>query len=79
VTGILTAAFGLALLLWVVWKLGIGIAEIAGDVRQVGWGLAVIVALGGLRFLLRAVSTHRTISGSETRSRQSSAVTLSAT
>jgi hypothetical protein len=54
--GILTVAGGLALLLAVVWKLGIGIAEIAADVRQVGWGLAAIVALGGLRFLLRAAA-----------------------
>jgi hypothetical protein len=56
ITGILFAAGGLALLLSVVWKLGIGIAEIAAYVRQVGWGLAAIVALGGLRFLLRAAA-----------------------
>jgi hypothetical protein len=52
--GILTALAGLALLVWVVWKAGP--AEIAADVRQVGWGLALIVAFGGLRFLLRAVA-----------------------
>ena len=54
ITGILTAGGGLALLVWVVWK--VGIAEIAADVRQVGWGLVAIVALGGLRFLLRAAA-----------------------
>ena len=56
ITGILTVAGGLALLPLVVWKLGIGIDEIVADVRQVGWGLAAIVALGGLRFLLRAAA-----------------------
>jgi len=34
----------------------VGVAEIAADVRQVGWGLALIVAIGGLRFLLRAAA-----------------------
>src|SRR5438105_12597346 len=53
-TGVVTALGGLALLVWVVMKAGP--AEIAADVRQVGWGLALIVALGGLRFLLRAVA-----------------------
>jgi hypothetical protein len=54
VTGVLTALAGLALLVWVVWF--VGPAEIAGDVRQVGWGVAVVIALGGLRFLLRALA-----------------------
>jgi hypothetical protein len=54
VTGVITAAGGLALLVWVV--LRVGVAEIAADVRQVGWGLAAIVAIGGLRFLLRAAA-----------------------
>jgi lysylphosphatidylglycerol synthase-like protein len=52
--GVLTAAGGLALLVWVVRR--VGVAEIAADVRQVGWGLAIIVAIGGLRFLLRAAA-----------------------
>jgi hypothetical protein len=39
---------------WVVVRVGVG--EIAADVRQVGWGLVLIVAFGGLRFLLRAVA-----------------------
>src|SRR5258708_5276117 len=54
VTGVITAAGGLALLVWVV--LRVGVAEIAADVRQVGWGLAAVVAIGGLRFLLRAAA-----------------------
>jgi hypothetical protein len=54
VTGLLTAAGGLALLVWVVQR--VGVAAIAANVRQVGWGLTAIVAIGGLRFLLRAVA-----------------------
>lgn len=53
-TGVLTALAGLALLVWViVW---VGPAEIAAGVRQVGWGVALVIALGGLRFLLRALA-----------------------
>lgn len=54
VTGVLTAVGGLALLAWVV--RAVGVAEIVADVRQVGWGLAIVVVLGGLRFLLRAAA-----------------------
>jgi hypothetical protein len=53
-TGILTVVGGLALLVWVVMKAGP--ADLAADVRQVGWGLVLIVAIGGMRFLLRAVA-----------------------
>jgi len=52
VSGLLTAIAGLALLAYVVAQ--VGVAEIAADVRQVGWGLLLIIAIGGLRFLLRA-------------------------
>ena len=54
VTGVLTAAGGLVLLIVVVMR--VGAAEIIADVRQVGWGLVAIVAIGGLRFLLRAIA-----------------------
>jgi len=53
-TGVLTAAGGLLLLVWVVRQ--VGVAQLSADVRQVGWGLAAIVAIGGLRFLARAVA-----------------------
>ena len=43
-TGVITVAGGLGLLVWVV--LRVGVAEIVADVRQVGWGLAVIIAFG---------------------------------
>lgn len=53
-TGVLTAIAGLALLVWVVES--VGAAQIASDVRQVGWGLLAIVAIGGLRFLARSLA-----------------------
>jgi hypothetical protein len=54
VSGILTALAGLALLAVVVAR--VGAAEIAADIRQVGWGLLLVIAIGGLRFLLRAIA-----------------------
>jgi hypothetical protein len=54
VAGILTAVGGLALLVWVVER--VGLAKIAADVRQVGWGLVAIIAIGGLRFLARSIA-----------------------
>jgi hypothetical protein len=54
VAGVLTALGGLILLVAVV--LRVGVFEIAADVREVGWGLVAIIAIGGLRFLLRAIA-----------------------
>src|SRR5215813_10249995 len=51
---VLTALAGLALLVWVIVK--VGPAAIAAGVRQVGWGVVVVIGLGGLRFLLRALA-----------------------
>jgi hypothetical protein len=45
---------GLLVFVWAVMR--VGVAEIAADVSQVGWGLLLIIAFGGLRFLLRAVA-----------------------
>lgn len=50
--GLLTALAGTALFVWLVWK--IGPAEIWTGFRQIGWNLAWILLLGGLRFLVRA-------------------------
>lgn len=61
VSGILTALAGLALLVVVVTR--VGVAEIAADVRQVGWGLLLIIAIGGLRFLLRALAWRLCLDG----------------
>ncbi len=54
VSGVVTVLVGLALLVAVVMR--VGVAEIAADVRQVGWGLLLVIAIGGLRFLLRAIA-----------------------
>jgi hypothetical protein len=54
VSGLLTALAGLALLVYVVAQ--VGVAEITADIRQVGWGLLLVIAIGGLRFLLRAAA-----------------------
>jgi hypothetical protein len=54
VTGIVSAILGLVVLVAVVRQVGLG--EIAVDIRRVGWGLVVIVAFGGARFLLRAAA-----------------------
>ena len=53
-SSVLTGLAGLVLLAWMVSS--VGVAEIAADVRQVGWTIVAIVAIGGLRFLLRAAA-----------------------
>ena len=53
-TGVLIAIAGLALLAWMV--ASVGVSEIVDDVRQVGWALIAIVAIGGMRFVLRAAA-----------------------
>ena len=54
ISGVLTAFAGLALLVFVVAQ--VGVAEIAADIRQVGWGLLLVIVIGGVRFLLRAAA-----------------------
>jgi len=52
---LLTAACtlgGAALFAYVVRRTGV--AEILGGIQRIGWGLALILALGGLRFVLRS-------------------------
>lgn len=51
--GLVTASIGVALLFWLVRYYGPN--EIWQGFRQIGWGLALIVALGGLRFATRAM------------------------
>jgi hypothetical protein len=53
-SGVFTVLVGLALLVWMIAR--VGVAEILTDVRKVGWGLLLVIAIGGLRFLLRAVA-----------------------
>jgi len=52
--GALTATAGTALFAWFVWK--VGLTEIVNGFQKIGWGLAWIVALGGLRFAARAAA-----------------------
>jgi lysylphosphatidylglycerol synthase-like protein len=54
ITGTLTAIAGTALFAYLVWK--VGLAEIWTGFQKIGWGLAVIVALGGFRFATRAAA-----------------------
>jgi lysylphosphatidylglycerol synthase-like protein len=54
ITGVVTAIAGIALFVWLV--LSFGPREIWSGFQKVGWGLAVIVALGGLRFATRAAA-----------------------
>src|SRR3954451_16713635 len=52
--GVLATAGGLLLFVW--WIRRIGLDDIRAGFAQIGWGLLGIVALGGLRFALRAVA-----------------------
>ena len=61
---IATALFGvtgIALFVWLVWR--VGPSEIWDGFRQIGWGLALIVLLGGLRFAARAFAWTLCIEG----------------
>ncbi|MEX1127536.1 MAG: lysylphosphatidylglycerol synthase transmembrane domain-containing protein [Vicinamibacterales bacterium] len=51
-TAIISIVAGIAVLAAVLWKLGV--ADTWAAVRNVGWAFPAIVALGGLRFLVRA-------------------------
>ena len=53
-TGLLTAAAGTALFVWLVRTVGPG--EIWTGFQKIGWGLALIFLLGGLRFAVRAAA-----------------------
>jgi len=57
--GIATSILGVALLVYLVRQ--VGLAEIAGGARAVGWGFLALVALGGLRFALRALAWQRSL------------------
>src|SRR6187397_3056353 len=52
--GVVTALLGLGAMAWMVRS--VGLAKIADDVRNVGWMLVAIIAIGGLRFLMRAAA-----------------------
>jgi hypothetical protein len=54
VTGLLTAAAGVALFAWLVWS--VGPAEVWDAFQKVGWGIGWILLLGGMRFAARAAA-----------------------
>ena len=53
----MATALGAVLFAWFVSKVGLG--AIGTGLGQVGWGFAVIIALGGLRFAMRAIAWNR--------------------
>jgi hypothetical protein len=55
--GIATALAGFALFLWLVWTAGP--RAVWDGFRQVGWGLAAIIGLAGVRFALRGAAWAR--------------------
>jgi hypothetical protein len=55
--GAVTTAAGVALFVWLIWH--VGPAEVWAGFRQIGWGLAAIAAIGGLRFAARAEAWRR--------------------
>jgi hypothetical protein len=59
VVNVLTAIGGIALFAWLIRRVGAG--EIWQGFQQIGWGLALIVVLGGLRFACRAAAWARAI------------------
>ncbi|HET7619994.1 MAG TPA: lysylphosphatidylglycerol synthase domain-containing protein [Vicinamibacterales bacterium] len=52
--GMVTIAAGIVLLVWLVQR--VGLDQVWAGFRQIGWGLALIIALGGARFLMRALA-----------------------
>jgi rSAM/selenodomain-associated transferase 1 len=59
--GVLAAAIGLALFIYFLRRAGV--ADVADGVRRLGWMFLVVVALGGVRFLVRAAAWLRCLDG----------------
>jgi len=59
--GVLAAVAGLALFIYFLRRAGV--AEVAEGVRRLGWAFVVVVALGGVRFLIRAAAWIRCLDG----------------
>ena len=53
----MTTGAGVLLLIWIIWSAGP--QQIWNGLRQIGWGLAAIVAIAGLRFAVRAAAWIR--------------------
>ena len=54
VVRLLNAAFGVALLVWLVHRLGL--ASLIEDVSRLGWRIALVVALGGIAHVAKALA-----------------------
>ena len=59
----LTATFGTGLLAYLIWR--IGASTLAQDVSRLGWGLALVIALGGVAHVVKAWAWRFTLSGEE--------------
>ena len=59
--GVLAAVVGLALFIYFLRRAGV--ADVADGVRRLGWAFVVVVALGGVRFLIRAAAWIRCLDG----------------
>lgn len=57
--GVLITGAGAALFVWLIAR--VGPDQILVGLREVGWGLLLIIALAGLRFLLRAAAWSRSV------------------
>ena len=59
----LAAIFGTGLLAYLIWR--IGPSTLAQDVSTLGWGLALVIALGGVAHVVKAWAWRFTLSGEE--------------
>jgi hypothetical protein len=57
VAAVVTTGVGVLLLVWIVWSAGP--QQIWAGLVQIGWGLAAIIAIAGLRFAVRAAAWIR--------------------
>ena len=61
----LATIFGVALLTYLIWR--IGPSELSQDVSRLGWGLALVIALGGVAHVVKAWAWRFTLVGEEHR------------
>src|SRR5271157_3507793 len=59
----LAAIFGTALLAYLIWR--IGPSTLVQDASRLGWGLALVIALGGVAHVVKAWAWRFTLSGEE--------------
>ena len=59
--GVLAAVLGLALFIYFLQRAGV--ADVVDGIRRLGWAFVVVVALGGIRFVIRAAAWMRCLDG----------------